>query len=231
MLAAWGVVLAAYSGKSALAVDVATGGGVVRVEVDVDAGLSFASLAALFSRSLDRSGLSVPVGPAVFVLEDRGDGFGVLSSGVSVVCGLRSGGGEDLLTASYDVARFERSTVARMLGHLEMVLSEAMASGGAVKVGDVAVVPAAELALLQSWNATRVPWDESATLVSLFGAVGGGSDAVAVQFGGREVSYEEFERLPGGWRAVWLSSGSGVGRWLGCYASGRWSWLRRCMEW
>jgi amino acid adenylation domain-containing protein len=137
----------------------------------------------------------VPVGPAVFVLEDRGDGFDVGSSGVSVVCGLRSGGGEDRLTASYDVARFERSTVARMLGHLETVLSEAIASGGAVKVGDVGVVPAAELALLRGWNATRVPWDEAATLVSLFGAVGGGSDAVALRFGGREVSYAEFERL------------------------------------
>ena len=52
----------------------------------------------------------------------------------------------------------------------------------------VGVVPAAELALLESWNSTRVQWDQSATLVSLFGAVGGGSDAVAVQFGDREVS-------------------------------------------
>jgi amino acid adenylation domain-containing protein len=194
-LAAWVVVLAAYSGKSTVSVDVAADGAAARVEVDADSGLSFVSLAGLLSRSLDGSGSSAPVGPAVFVLEHGGGGFDAVASGASVALRLESGGGEDLLVASYDVGRFERSTVVRMLGHLETVLSQAMASGGAVKVGDVVVVPAAELALLQSWNATRVRWDGAATLVSLFGAVGGGSDAVAVQFGSRAVSYEEFERL------------------------------------
>lgn len=194
-LAAWVVVLAAYSGKSTVSVDVATDGAAARVVVDADPGLALAGLAVLVSRSLDGAGSSAPVGPALFVLQHRGDGFEALISGASVALRLESGGGGDLFTASYDAARFERSTVARMLGHLETVLSQAIASGGAVKVGDVGVVPAGELALLEGWNATRVQCDESATLVSLFGAVGGGSDAVAVQFGDREVSYEEFERL------------------------------------
>jgi len=176
-------------------VDVAADGAVARVEVDADPSLSFVSLAALVSRSLGESGPSASVGPALFLREQRGAGFDAVAAGVSVALGLASGGGEQLLTASYDVARFERSTVIRMLGHLQAVLSQAMASGGALKVGDVVVVPAAELALLRAWNATQVPWDEAATLVSLFGAVGGGPDAVAVQSGSREVSYEEFERL------------------------------------
>ena len=189
-LAAWVVILAEYSGRPKLSVDVAVGGVVARREVDADPGLSFASLAALLSRSFDGGGSSEPVGPALFVLDDRGGGFDV-----SVALRLESAGGEGLLTASYDVARFERSTMVRMLGHLEAVLSQAMASGGSVKVGEAFVVPAAELAQLERWNATRVERDEAATLVSLFGAVGGGPDAVAVQFGDREVSLAEFERL------------------------------------
>jgi amino acid adenylation domain-containing protein len=189
-LAAWVVVLAEYSGSSRVSVEVAVGGVVARLELDADPEISFASLAVVLSRSLDGGDGSAPVGPAVFVLDDRGGEFDV-----SLVLGLESAGGEDRLTASYDVARFERSTVVRMLGHLEAVLSAAVASGGSVKVGDVVVVPAGELALLERWNATRVGRDEAATLVSLFGAVGAGRDAVAVQFGDRELSFAEFERL------------------------------------
>ncbi len=55
-LAAWVVVLAVYSGKSGVSVDVATDGAVARVDVDADPGVSFASLAALLSRSLDGPG-------------------------------------------------------------------------------------------------------------------------------------------------------------------------------
>jgi amino acid adenylation domain-containing protein len=190
VLAAWVVVLAVYSGKSGVSVDVAVGGAVRRVGVDADPEMSFGSLAAVLSRSVDAADVSASVGPALFVLDGHGDGFDV-----SAAVRVESAAGENRLTASYDAARFERSTVVRMLGHLETVLSQAMASGGAVRVADVVVLPAAELGLLESWNATRVAWDEAATLVSLFGAVGGGSDAVAVQLGSREVSYAQFERL------------------------------------
>jgi amino acid adenylation domain-containing protein len=190
VLAAWVVVLAAYSGRSALGVDVVIDGVVVRVDVDADAGLSFGELVGLLSRSLDAADRSGSVGPALFVLEGGDERLDA-----PVVLRLGRGDGEDRLTASFDVGRFERSTAVRMLGHVEAVLAQAVDSAGAVRVGEIGVVPAAELALLESWNSTRVQWDQSATLVSLFGAVGGGSDAVAVQFGDREVSYAEFERL------------------------------------
>ncbi len=188
VLAAWVVVLAAYSGKSALSVDVAVGGAVRRIDVDADWELSFGFLAGRLSRSLDGPGLPASVGSALFVLQPGGDGFDALVSGASVAVRVESGGGEDVLTASYDAARFERLTVVRMLGHVESVLSQALASGGAVRVGDVVVLPAAELSLLERWNATRVGWDEAATLVSLFGAVGGaGRGAAWSGDGGRGV--------------------------------------------
>jgi amino acid adenylation domain-containing protein len=194
VLAAWVVVLATYSGRSTLSIGVQVDGRLVRTEVDAGADLTLSSLAARLTDALDASGAPGPRDTAIFAFRDDHEGAS-FPSDIPFALRLESRSGEYRLAASYDPARFERSTVARMVGHVEVVLSQAVETDGAVTVGEAVVVPPTESAVLARWNATQVPYDETATLVSLFGAVGRGSEAVAVQYGDRAVSYAEFEQI------------------------------------
>jgi len=200
VLTAWAIVLATYAGRPSLTLEVATRDSFAQIEVDAEPAVSFASLTARVSDSIDAAAASPHSCPTVFVLEQGHGGFDGVASTRSFAVRLESSGGVDRLVAAYDPARLEHSTAVRILEHLMTVVSGVIEAGAGVVVGDLPVVSADEVAELERWNATRVQWgDEAATLVSLFGdSVERHADSVAVECGGREVSFGELERLASG---------------------------------
>jgi amino acid adenylation domain-containing protein len=99
---------------------------------------------------------------------------------------------ELVIECTYNVDLFDTGTIERRVDEWLTVLSGVAVSGGDVLVGDLEVVPRAELALLEAWNSTTVDFGADHTLVSRFeAAVASHGDAVALEFAGRVVSYSE----------------------------------------
>ena len=103
---------------------------------------------------------------------------------------------ELVVECTYNTDLFDAGTIDRRLDEWLTMLSRVAASSGGVVVGELDVVPAAELALLDEWNSTAVDFNDDDTLVSLFEAAAARhNDAVAVEFAGRVVSYAELARM------------------------------------
>jgi amino acid adenylation domain-containing protein len=99
---------------------------------------------------------------------------------------------EFVIECTYNVDLFDADTMARRLDEWVTFMTGVAASDGAVPVGEVDIVPATELAMLEEWNDTTVDFDERETLVSLFErSVASHADAVAVEFMDRALTYRE----------------------------------------
>ncbi|HEV2150064.1 MAG TPA: amino acid adenylation domain-containing protein [Longimicrobiaceae bacterium] len=94
----------------------------------------------------------------------------------------------------YSTDLFERSTVRRMLGHLERVLEQVVADAD-VRLSGLELLGAAERALVvDEWNRTETPRPPDATIHQLFSAQAACTpDAEALRFGGRGTTYRELE--------------------------------------
>jgi amino acid adenylation domain-containing protein len=211
VLTAWAVVLATYSSRASLTMGVALRGTIVGLEINADARISFATLAARITDDLVIANSSPAFGPAVFVLDPGGGGIDHVAPATSMVLALGAADDAWMLAAGYDPGRFDESTARRVLDHVTTVLSSVAACGGGVPVGELEVVPAVELALLDEWNSNAVDFGGRATLVSLFRAAAARhADAVAVEFEGRRVSYAELAESAR--RVADRLAGLGVGR-------------------
>lgn len=102
---------------------------------------------------------------------------------------------ELLLQLEYSRRRFDDDVVARMLGHLRMLL-EGMAAHPQVRLKDLPLLTAAERhQLLVEWNDTDIDYPADALLHKLFEAQAARTpDAVAVVSDGRTLSYGELDR-------------------------------------
>ncbi len=141
--------------------------------------------------------------------------------------------GDDLLIeCTYNLDLFDTETIDRRLDGWTTLLANLMRSGAAARSGGIDMVPLRELALLKDWNATREDRDESATLVSAFAsAVARHPDSVAVEHGGREVSYGELGQLATRVARHLVDAGVRPGDdGRACCATGRWSWSPRSTE-
>ncbi len=205
VLAAWTVVLSAYARAPLVHLEVAIERSIVAIEVDAGPQRSFTSLSKDISASLQAAQVSAADGSIVFVL-DRHD-----ASTATFSVRLELAGETGALAATYDPARLERSTAARILDHLATVVAGVVASGVGAQVDSLPVLPAEELALLRGWNATRVEWDGVPTLASLLeDAIERHPSSVAIEYEGRRVSYREFGELAA--RVAGRLIDAGVGR-------------------
>ena len=95
----------------------------------------------------------------------------------------------------YKTELFDRTTMARMLGHFENLLADVV-SGGDRRVSELALLsPAETKVLLEDWNDTRAGYPRGSTLHELFDAQARVTpDAVAVAFGKDTVSYQHLEQ-------------------------------------
>ena len=101
-----------------------------------------------------------------------------------------------VIECTYNVDLFDAASIDRRLNEWMALLSHLRSAGLEVPVGELGIVPPADLELLAQWNATGVERDERATLVSLFqAAVAGHPDRIAVEFGERQLTYAELERM------------------------------------
>ncbi len=98
-------------------------------------------------------------------------------------------------TLTYRAALFEAATIARMAGHLEVLL-EAMAAGPARRLSELSLLRGAERArVLEGWNATAAGFPRERCVHELFtGQAARTPDAVAVVAGGAVLTYAELER-------------------------------------
>ncbi len=97
-------------------------------------------------------------------------------------------------TLEIDAALFEGTHVARLGGHLEQLLASIAATPEA-RLSELAMIPAAEQALLDSWSgAGRAP-AVTGSLAGLFAAkVATQPEAIAVECGATRVSYAVLDR-------------------------------------
>jgi amino acid adenylation domain-containing protein len=124
-------------------------------------------------------------------------------------------GGELAVTAEYAVALFEATTVDRLLGHFETLLSGAVVAPAA-RLSSLPLLTARErAALLVEWNDTAWPV-AAATAHDLFAACAAlRPGAVAIVFAGEAVTYGELRwrsaRLAGWLRALGIGPEARVG--------------------
>ncbi|MDY7093374.1 MAG: amino acid adenylation domain-containing protein [Acidobacteriota bacterium] len=96
----------------------------------------------------------------------------------------------------YDTGLFDAATAARMAGHLETLLASAVEEPE-VPLDRLTLLPAAERSqLLESWNATRMPWPEDLSVMDLLEAeMRQRPDNLAVEEPGRALSFGQLDRL------------------------------------
>ena len=99
-----------------------------------------------------------------------------------------------LCLCEYSTDLFDAATIARLLGHLQVVLAGVMGNPDQ-RLSALAILPAAEHAQLMSWNATRAALPAEPCLHQLFEAqVARTPDAIAVAFEDEQWSYRELNR-------------------------------------
>jgi amino acid adenylation domain-containing protein len=101
--------------------------------------------------------------------------------------------GETLrVRALYNARRFDRETISRLLGHLEVIL-QAMVTDADCAIGRLPLLTASERQqVLEEWNPRGVSYPADASLHGLFeAAVERFPDAVAVSFGDERLTYRE----------------------------------------
>ncbi|HEX8273414.1 MAG TPA: amino acid adenylation domain-containing protein, partial [Longimicrobiaceae bacterium] len=112
-------------------------------------------------------------------------------------------GGEALEgSLGYRTALFDAGTVARMAGHLEVLL-DAMAARPGLRLGEVPMLRDAErVQVLETWNATAAPYAVEGGLAALFDAQAARTPhAPALVFGERSLTYAELGR-----ESEWLAA-------------------------
>jgi amino acid adenylation domain-containing protein len=106
-------------------------------------------------------------------------------------------GGKDELRGSmiYATDLFEAETMRRMLGHLQRVL-EQMVEDPERKIGEFELMGPAELRqVVETWNDTAIPYDRERCLPELIEMqVAATPQAIAVEFGGQRVTYQELNQ-------------------------------------
>ncbi|MFK0730318.1 MAG: condensation domain-containing protein, partial [Gloeotrichia echinulata HAB0833] len=104
-------------------------------------------------------------------------------------------GDELLVKISYDTARFEETTMGRMLGHLQTIFS-AIVENPATTVGELPLLSAAERhQLLVDWNDTAIEYPIDKCIHQLFESqVEKTPDAVAVVFENQQLTYGELNQ-------------------------------------
>ncbi|HEV2733797.1 MAG TPA: condensation domain-containing protein, partial [Longimicrobiaceae bacterium] len=119
-------------------------------------------------------------------------------------------------TLGYRTALFDAETVARMAGHLEVLL-DAMAARPGLRLGEVPMLREAErVQVLETWNATGSPYAVEGGLAALFDAQAARTPhAPALVFGERSLTYAEMrreaDRLAGRLRALGAGPDARVG--------------------
>jgi amino acid adenylation domain-containing protein len=95
----------------------------------------------------------------------------------------------------YPTALFDAATIARMAGHLVMLLRGAVADPGR-RVSELPLLPPDERhRLLVEWNDTAKPYPEDVCLHQMFEALADRTpDATAVVFGRERIAYGELDR-------------------------------------
>ena len=102
--------------------------------------------------------------------------------------------GQLTLTAEYNVDLFDRSTIARMLGHLETLLRVALEEPSR-RLSELPVLTAAERTQLADWNATDARFDGPSTVHAMIADQAARTpDAVAVTDGAESLTYRELDR-------------------------------------
>jgi amino acid adenylation domain-containing protein len=98
------------------------------------------------------------------------------------------------LTLMYDLDRFERAAVERMLDHACQLL-RAMAARPTARLGDLdMLVPEERQQLLVAWNQTDTDYPRDQPIAALFAAQAAAApEAVALEFGGRVMRYAELD--------------------------------------
>jgi len=104
-------------------------------------------------------------------------------------------GQELVLRFSYDSYLFEQSSIERILGHIEHVLT-AVQANPAIRLGDMPLLGAREeQQLLQDWNKTAREFPSDATLVELFEQqVTRHPNALAWEHGHEKLTYDQLNR-------------------------------------
>jgi amino acid adenylation domain-containing protein len=107
---------------------------------------------------------------------------------------------EGRLAASFDFNDhlFDETTIERLAGHFERLLTGALADPGR-SVSELPLLdPAERRQLIEVWNDTAVPYRDQATLADLFAQQAAATPtAVAAIFAGQELTYAELARRAG----------------------------------
>ncbi|HEX7243842.1 MAG TPA: condensation domain-containing protein, partial [Longimicrobiaceae bacterium] len=157
---------------------------------------------------VERSLAHTPIFQATFAL-DRSAAHDALSLGGVAVEPFGTGGGASKFdleltlqdgeaglagTLTYRAALFEAETVARLAGHLEVLLEE-LAAEPERRPHQVSLLRGSEREqVLRSWNATTVPYPRACVHELVSAQAARTPDAVAVVFEGESLSYAELER-------------------------------------
>ncbi|MGK3987806.1 amino acid adenylation domain-containing protein [Sorangium sp. So ce136] len=95
------------------------------------------------------------------------------------------------LHVSYDTARVERAAVERLIGHLQALLSDAVAHPDR-RLSELSLLTEAETAALAAWNDTAADYPADRCVHELFEAqVARTPERVAVELDGEQLSYRE----------------------------------------
>ena len=161
----------------------------------------------------DREQLSMSGASATHVREAFGSTkFDFLLSAAERPDGLK-------LAAEFRSELFDDATVDRMLQHFGTLMQSALDAPD-TPVAQLAILNDAERSLLlHEWNSTAVPYEGSATLVSLFAdQVRRTPNAIAVQSGAKEFTYEQLDRRTTALASRIRTHGAGPGVLIGVCA-------------
>ncbi len=122
------------------------------------------------------------------------------------------------VTAEYNTDLFDAATIERMMGHYVTIL-EGMVAQPELKISQLPLLTAPERqTILETWNATDVPYPTGKTVVDLFAEqVARTPDDVALVFEGEELTYAELDARAEAFAARLRPLGAGPDVLIGIY--------------
>lgn len=171
-------------------------------EAQAQAGMPFLELAAALGAGPERSGGHHPLVQAVFApLPGDFDGGYRAPAGICppdlALYWAEHEEGSLLLRLEYRAALFTAETAARFADGLLTLLAAACDRPGA-PLQELDIVPAEELETLRAWGRNPVTYPRDRTVWRLFATQAARTpDAIAVVFGGEEVTYRELDARAG----------------------------------
>jgi len=144
----------------------------------------------VYEREHGQNGEAPPLFTEMMIDGQRGAAFDLTLTALDRGATIR-------LTWEYATALFDAETVSRLARHF-VALTRALVTAPTSRIGDLTMLDPAEREQLRAWSGTTAPWPSECTVADLLAVQAARTpDAIAIEFGGENITYAAIDRAAG----------------------------------